>query len=161
MAYDDTFSKVIEEGSLINGKRDGDWQGTDKEMDFTYKETYINGELTSGTSTNKFGKTYQYTKTRKVLPQYNGGFKAFHQYLSQTVKYPASAMKSGKQGIVLLSFVVEKDGSLSSIKVVRSVSSDLDKEAVRVCKSSSDWLPGSIYGRIVRVQFSVPIVFQL
>jgi TonB family protein len=160
-AYDDSFSKVTEEGAVINGKRNGDWKGTDKELNLTYQETYTNGDLTSGTSTDKNGKTYQYTKIRKALPQYNGGLKAFHHYLSKAMQYPASAIKNDKQGMVLLSFVVEKDGTLSSIKVVRSVSADLDKEAVRVCKSSPLWLPGSMYGRTVRVQFSVPVVFQL
>ena len=82
-------------------------------------------------------------------------------YLSENVKYPVEAQENGIQGRVVVSFVVEKDGSLSDIRVARSVSPVLDAEAVRVVSSMPQWNPGMNRGKYVRVKFNVPVSFRI
>jgi protein TonB len=101
-----------------------------------------------------------YTAVEK-LPVFPGGFQAFYKYLAQNIHYPASAVKDHIQGKVYVTFVVEKDGSLTDMKIMKSVSADIDAEAIRVLNSSPQWNPGSQNGRPVRVQFTVPIDFTL
>ncbi len=99
----------------------------------------------------------------EVLPEYPGGIEAFYKWLSKTLVYPPMARENNIQGRVTVNFVVEKDGSLTDIKVLRGVAggADLDAEAVRVLKKSQKWKPGIQNGRPVRVSYSVPVMFQL
>jgi protein TonB len=83
------------------------------------------------------------------------------EYLQQNVKYPVVAQENGVQGRVVVSFVVEKDGSITDVKVVRSVDPSLDKEAARVVKSMPRWIPGKQNGSAVRVKYNVPVSFRL
>ncbi|MGY4383599.1 TonB family protein [Pedobacter sp. UYP24] len=94
-------------------------------------------------------------------PTFEGGMDNFYKYLSKTVKYPADAQKLNKQGKVFLSFVVEKDGALTDIKVERGVGFGLDEEAVRVMKASPKWIPGIQNGKKVRVKYNIPLNFTL
>jgi len=94
-------------------------------------------------------------------PTPHGGIAAFYQYLEQNIHYPEDAKKKNIQGKVFLTFVIEKDGSLSDIKVLRGVSADIDAEAIRVIKNAPKWDPGMQNGRPVRVQYQVPIGFSL
>jgi periplasmic protein TonB len=95
------------------------------------------------------------------MPMFPGGFEALYKYLVQNIHYPANAAKDKIEGKVFLSFVVEKDGSLTDIKVIRRVSPDLDAEAVRVLKESPKWKPAIQNSRPVRVLFSLPVSFSL
>lgn len=94
-------------------------------------------------------------------PAFPGGDAAFGKYLSKNIRYPAVARENNVQGRVILTFVVERDGSLTDIKVVRGIGSGCDEEAVRVLKSSPKWKPGIQNGRPVRVQYSIPVNFAL
>ncbi len=95
------------------------------------------------------------------LPQFPGGMEELMKYLATKVKYPKSAQTEGIEGRVLVSFVVEKDGSITHSKVVNSASPELDAEALRVVKSMPRWTPGKEKGEVVRVKFNVPILFRL
>lgn len=95
------------------------------------------------------------------LPEFPGGVEKFGAYLSKTIRYPAVDRENGTQGRVILTFVVERDGSLTDIKVSRSLSPGTDAEAVRALKGSPKWKPGIQNGRPVRVQYSVPVSFTL
>jgi len=95
------------------------------------------------------------------LPEFPGGQDKFIAYLSKNIRYPAVDRENGTQGRVILTFVVERDGSLTDIKVTRSLSQGTDAEATRVLKSSPKWKPGIQNGRPVRVQYSVPVSFAL
>ena len=97
----------------------------------------------------------------EVMPQYPGGQIAMMKYIMENMKYPEQAMKEGIQGRVAVSFIVEKDGSISDVKPVLSVHPLLNKEAVRVVKSMPKWSPGKQNGKPVRVQLIVPIMFKL
>ena len=94
-------------------------------------------------------------------PTFPGGDKGFGTYLAKNVKYPAEARNKSVQGRVIATFVVEKDGSLSGVKIVRGIGSGADEEALRVLKASPKWHPGLQNGKPVRVQYSVPISFAL
>ena len=95
------------------------------------------------------------------MPSFPGGDKALLEYLSSNIKYPVVAQENGVQGRVVVSFVVEKDGSITDVKVVRSVDPSLDKEAQRVVKSMPKWIPGKQNGSAVRVKYNVPVSFKL
>jgi len=94
-------------------------------------------------------------------PSFPGGPEAFGKYLSKKINYPAIAKENNVQGKVFLNFTVERDGSLTDIKVVRGIGSGCDDEAVRVLKSSPRWRPGIQNGRAVRVSYTIPISFTL
>ncbi|MFC2318806.1 MAG: energy transducer TonB [Segatella oulorum] len=97
----------------------------------------------------------------EVMPSFPGGQGALIQYLNSHVKYPVVAQENGIQGRVTISFVVERDGSITDVKVARSVDPSLDKEAARVVSSMPRWTPGKQNGSAVRVKFNVPVVFKL
>jgi protein TonB len=95
------------------------------------------------------------------VPEFPGGLDAFGRYLGKNIRYPAVARENGTQGRVIVSFVCERDGSLTDVKVARGIGDGCDEEAVRVIKSSPKWKPGIQNGRPVRVAYSVPISFTL
>ena len=95
------------------------------------------------------------------MPSFPGGSAALMSYLSSNTKYPVVAQENGVQGRVIVSFVVERDGSISDVKVARSVDPSLDREAQRVVKSMPRWSPGKQNGSTVRVKYTVPVVFRL
>lgn len=94
-------------------------------------------------------------------PSFPGGQKAMMEYLMKNVKYPASCQEAGIQGRVIVSFVVNKDGSIVNVEVIRGVHEKLDAEAVRVVKSMPTWSPGEQQGRKVRSKFQLPVFFRL
>ncbi len=95
------------------------------------------------------------------MPSFPGGQGALMKYLNDNIKYPVVAQENGVQGRVVVSFVVERDGSITDVNVVRSVDPSLDKEAVRVIKGMPHWIPGKQNGSAVRVKYNVPVFFRL
>ncbi|MDO4801264.1 MAG: energy transducer TonB [Prevotellaceae bacterium] len=95
------------------------------------------------------------------MPDFPGGMSALMQYLSKHIKYPVIAEENGIQGRVIVTFVVEKNGSITDVQVIKSVDPSLDKEAVRVVKSMPHWIPGKQNGSAVRVKYTLPVTFRL
>jgi protein TonB len=95
------------------------------------------------------------------MPSFPGGDAELMKFLHDHMKYPVVAEENGIQGRVICTFVVERDGSISDVKVVKSVDPSLDKEAVRVLKSMPKWIPGKQNGSAVRVKYTVPVTFRL
>ena len=95
------------------------------------------------------------------MPQFPGGPNALFEYLSKNIKYPVVAEENGIQGRVIVTFVVERDGSITDVKVAKSVDPSLDKEAMRVVKSMPHLIPGKQNVSAVRVKYSVPVTFRL
>lgn len=95
------------------------------------------------------------------MPSFPGGPSALMEWLSNNVKYPVVALENGVQGRVVVSFVVERDGSITDVKVVRGVDPSLDKEASRVVRAMPRWIPGKQNGSAVRVKYNVPVAFRL
>lgn len=101
-----------------------------------------------------------YTKV-DVMPEFPGGDAELLKYISTNLKYPVIAFENGIQGRVVVSFTVEKDGSITEAEVVRSIDPSLDQEALRVINTLPKWTPGKNEGKIVRVKYTVPIQFRL
>jgi len=159
VGYNDTFTRITEEGRIKNGKRDSVWVGSDKETGF--KEIYKEGDLISGTATYSDGTTSNYAKTRIALPEFTGGVSAFGRFIGRNVRYPQQAREHGIQGVVILSFVIEKDGTVSNIKAAKPANPYLDAEAIKIISQSPKWLPGTKFGVPIRATYSTPISFML
>jgi len=97
----------------------------------------------------------------EVQPEFPGGEKAFAKFLQANIKYPQADRQARVQGKVYAQFVVEKDGSLSDLKILRTPSKTIAEETIRVLSLSPNWTPGMQKGKTVRVQFTVPINFSL
>ena len=96
----------------------------------------------------------------EVLPEFPGGMEGWGKYLSENLKYPEPARKENITGRVIMSFIVEKNGSLTDIKVLRGIGGGADEEAIRVLKAAPKWKPGVSDGLPVRVAYTMPILFQ-
>ncbi|WP_131537703.1 energy transducer TonB [Pedobacter nototheniae] len=103
-------------------------------------------------------KVYDFTSVEKQ-PSYPGGIAKFYEYLGKSIKYPEVAKKNKTEGKVFLSFIVEEDGSLSGIEVLKGLSKETDAEAVRVFKAAPKWNPALVKGKPVRVKYNININF--
>ena len=95
------------------------------------------------------------------MPEYPGGVEALKTFVASNVQYPEEAKKNGISGKVYISFVVDKSGKVTDVKVARSVESSLDREAIRVVEQMPAWKPGKKDGHVVNVGFTLPIQFSL
>lgn len=100
-------------------------------------------------------------KVVEVNPEFPGGEEALYKYLAENIKYPVMAKNNKVEGRVYITFVIEKDGTVSDAKVLRSVNEELDAEALRVINAMPKWKPGMQRGVPVRVQYNIPISFKL
>ena len=101
---------------------------------------------------------YDVTET---MPQFPGGQGVMMKYLAANIKYPASAVKAKKQGRVIVTFIIQKDGSVAKARIARSVDPELDAEALRIVKAMPNWTPGTQDGKPVNVKYTIPVVFSL
>lgn len=105
--------------------------------------------------------TIHETTSLDAYPEFEGGMKAWARFIQRNLRYPQQAQEEGLQGKVFISFVIEKDGSISNVTVLRGVASSLDQEAARVIQKSPKWKPGMQNNQRVRVRFNMPISFSL
>lgn len=118
------------------------------------------GEAPKEAAVTEDNSVYNFASIEQ-LPEFPGGQAGWAKYLQRSLRYPAMARENNIQGRVTVQFVVEKDGSLTDIKVLRGIGAGCDEEAVRVLKAAPKWKPGVQNGRPVRVSYVMPIVFQL
>ena len=111
------------------------------------------------TDTTKKKKTW--VCMPETMPQFPGGREVLLKYLAANIKYPASAVKAKKQGRVIVTFIVQKDGSITHAKIAKSIDPELDAEALRVVKGMPKWTPGTQNGKPVNVKYTVPVKFSL
>ncbi len=95
------------------------------------------------------------------MPEYPGGEPALYKYLAENIKYPQMAKESGIQGRVFVTFVVERDGRVTDVRVLRGIGGGCDEEAIRVVQNMPKWTPGKQRGKSVRVQYNLPVKFTL
>lgn len=95
------------------------------------------------------------------MPEFPGGDEALYKYIANNIQYPEQAKKEKITGRVFVSFVVEKDGSISSAKVMRGIGGGCDEEVLRMVRNMPLWKPGTQRGKPVRVQYNLPVLFQL
>jgi len=94
-------------------------------------------------------------------PKFPGGYDALKNFMAENIKYPETARNSSISGVVYVSFVVEKNGSIGDVMVLKSIGGGCDEEAVRVIKLMPNWIPGKQKGQNVRTKFTIPINFNL
>ncbi|MDA3906018.1 MAG: M56 family metallopeptidase [Bacteroidales bacterium] len=97
----------------------------------------------------------------EVMPEYIGGTETMYEFIGNNIKYPDEAKKEGTQGRVFVTFIVEKDGQISNVEILRGIGGGCDEEAMRVIKNMPNWTPGLQRGEPVRVQYRLPIKFAL
>jgi TonB family protein len=127
------------------------------------------GNTPSGISLNTTGNTGsgtsssegEFTVSPEIMPEFIGGEDALIRFLNQKVKYPSYEIEQEIEGMVIVEFVVDKDGSISHAKVIKSATPNFDREALRVVRMMPRWNPGMQGGEPVKVLFNVPITFQL
>ena len=153
--YNNNYTDFKERGPVLNGMRDSTWiiKTPHGEIKAIYKEGKLAPRL------NNAGEPI-FTAVEQE-PEFPGGLTTFSKFLSQNIVYPKDASLQGIHGRVMISFVVEMDGSLSDIKVVRGIGGGCDEEALRVMKMCPKWRPGIQNGHTVRVAYTVPIAFSL
>jgi TonB family protein len=95
------------------------------------------------------------------MPEYPGGDKEMYKFIASNIEYPAKAKKKGIQGRVYVTFVIERDGTVSDVRILRGIGGGCDEEAIRVVKAMPKWSPGMQKGKLVRVQYNLPISFKL
>jgi TonB family protein len=157
--YDADFKLVTGEGPIANGLKDGEWHG-DANDSVKYVCIYNNGISVSGTSYERSGKEHHFTKDI-IDAEYEGGMNNFYSLLRRTLRYPAEAKEKKVQGVVLISFAVGKDGTLSDYKILQSLGSGCDEEVVKLMKSSPPWTPECEYGIITKATLRMPVSFTM
>ena len=95
------------------------------------------------------------------MPEFPGGQAALLKWTANNIRYPTIAEENGIQGVVVCTFVIERDGSITDVQVARSIDPSLDKEAMRVLRKMPKWKPGMMKGLPVRVLYTVPVTFKL
>jgi protein TonB len=94
-------------------------------------------------------------------PEFPGGQAAFNKFVADNLKYPAIASENGVEGTVVLNFVVEENGSITNIKILRDIGNGCGTEAMRLVRAMPKWVPGQHNGRPVRVMYTLPVLFKL
>ncbi len=97
----------------------------------------------------------------EIMPEFPGGITALYEYMANNLRYPVAAKEAGIQGRVFVSFVIEKDGSVTNVQVMRGIGGGCDEEAARVIQNLPRWRPGQMGTRPVRVSYSIPVFFKL
>jgi TonB family protein len=156
--FDDRFERNVLKGSIVNGKEDGKWEKYANDGS-VYTIIYKNGMVISGQEfTGNMDKIFNAVEQ---APSFPGGDAALARYLGRNIKYPTVARDKNIKGQVVLTFVIEKDGTLTELKILRSPHESLSNEAIRVMAKCPVWKPGIQNGNPVRVQYSMPINFAL
>ena len=116
---------------------------------------------TTATAQNKKTSNDKVFEKVEDMPEFPGGEQAMMDFVAKNVQYPKEAMEKEISGRVLVGFIVEKDGSISEMEIVKGIGGGCDEEAVRVVKAMPKWKPGKQKGKPVRVHFMLPLTFKL
>ncbi len=151
---------LLRKGYYLQGLKHGEWQAFFDDGRLYYRETYEQGEFRQGISYNKLGESFSYSELGK-LPEMPDGIQGLMRYLTKSLNYPKSARKKGIEGKVFVQFVVEKDGSIVEVEVLKGIGGGCDEEAIRVVRECPTWQPAIQRGQKVRVRMTLPIVYRL
>ena len=148
----------LKETETAFGQKDNEKGTEDRNVTRTLKEEVV---VEKKEEKPKEEKKEEIFRSVEQMPQVPGGEAALMKYLQSHINYPPMAAENNVQGRVVVQFVVDKTGKVGEVKVVRSVDKDLDKEAVRVCKSLPKFTPGRQNGQAVSVWYTLPVTFKL
>lgn len=147
--------------SVKYGQFDGVLKGFYADGTLFCEETYANeGQFIKGISYDRNGQSYTYTQ-KEAMPEFRGGDPELMRFLNKNIKYPQKERDDDIEGRVLIAFVVDNNGKVKDVRVVRSVTPGLDNEALRVVKLLPDFKPATYRGQGVSVHYSIPVVFRL
>ncbi|HWA33053.1 MAG TPA: TonB family protein [Cyclobacteriaceae bacterium] len=155
------FSDFVEyeNGIVINGLKEGKWDGKIENGESDYEELYQKGILIKGRQ-NDGNDIWEYLDLETdAMPR--GGVKSFYQHVAAVIHYPEAARRKNIEGKVFVEFVVEIDGRLSHIKVIRGIDEECDKEALNAVTSAPRWDPAFKRGKPVRQRLTLPIIFKI
>ncbi len=145
--------KIYEKGDLKNGEKQGIWEGKDLKENFSFTEIYNNGVLISGISTDQNNNKYPYKElTEKATPA--KGMTDFYQHIGKNYRTPNI---QGLKGKIYLTFVINKDGSISNIKVLRDIGYGTGQEGIKAISNYGKWIPGKTRGIPTNTSSSLPI----
>ena len=149
--------------SLEKGKKAGCNSVVKERLEIVGEVVDENGDYTDGyvapwTDDSDEPEVYQ---SVDEMPGFPGGEEKLMEFFTKNIEYPKEAREAGIQGRVFVGFVIEKDGSISNVKVLRGIGHGCEEEAVRVVKSMPNWKPGKLYGEVVRVSYQIPVNFKL
>ena len=147
----------LKETETAFGQKDNEKGTEDRNVTRTLKEEVVVEKPVE----KKEEKKEEIFRSVEQMPQFPGGEAALMKYLQSHINYPPMAAENNVQGKVVVQFVVDKTGKVGEVKVVRSVDKDLDREAVRVCKSLPKFTPGRQNGQAVSVWYTLPVTFKL
>ena len=144
-----------ESGKIKNGLPDGTWKGTFLKSKTTFSESYENGKLISGVSTDSLNVKYPYTIVDQP-PSPKKGINSFYSYVAKSIFIPADA-RNTVTGKIYMTFIVDKDGTLVEPRILKGVGHGIDESAISLIKDAKKWNPGIRRGIPVRVLYSLPI----
>jgi protein TonB len=124
------------------------------------KDYYDTGRFQDGQCWDKEGTEidhYDY----EIMPVYVGGESRFFEFLQKNIQYPPNAKDQGVSGTVYVGFVINTDGNVENVKILRGIGTECDEEVIRLISSMPKWIPGKIDGELVKVQYSLPVHFRL
>lgn len=154
--YEYSDDKIYEKGEIKNSKKQGIWEGKDLKGKFIFTEIYNEGVLVSGISTDENNNKYPYNELMvKATPE--KGMTDFYRHIGKNYKTPNV---QGLQGKIYLTFVVDKDGSLTNFKILRDLGYGTGKEGIKAVASYGKWIPGKTREITVKVLYSIPITIQ-
>lgn len=145
-SYKSSINGEFESGEVLEGLKIGTWAGGNKKMKF--EEKFEKGIFQSGVSWDKQGRKYTYVKIQEDA-YFNGGVAKFYKFLSKKLKYPKGAKNNNIEGQVVVSFTVNKNGTITDFKLVKGIHPDYDREAIRVLSKSPKWIPAKVRGQVV------------
>ncbi|GAB3799492.1 hypothetical protein GCM10028819_22870 [Spirosoma humi] len=152
---------LLEEGAYQNGYKQGVWRGQYEDGSYGYEEQYEKGICQRGKAWSVGGAATQYTVVAQP-PEFTGGMQALGQFLSQNLHYPADAVRARAQGKVFISFVINADGAVENVRVLKGMGYGADEEALRVVKKTNGhWKPGVQRGQKVSTNYNLPINFSV
>lgn len=152
----DARKKELEKGKIVNNLKDSIWTGYDKKTKIRYFENFKKGEFISGVSVDSNKVEYKYN-VREIRPLPKKGMQDFYEYISRNFNTPKV---EGLEGKVILSFVVDVDGTLTDFKILRDLGFGTGEEAIRVVKNYNGWIPGEQRGIKLGCVFGLPISVQ-
>jgi len=151
-------STTFEEGKVVNGNKSGRWTTKLADSTLIFEEFYEDGKLIKGIRQDKV----EYTEQDNRPAQFKGGPSKMYQFLGNNIQYPYEASRRKISGRVVVSFVVQEDGTLTDYQIDRKAGQGLDEEALRVVKKSSGlWEPGMMRGQKVKIRYTLPINFDV
>ena len=153
-----TINKIDKEkGNFVDGYRHGHWVGTFQKGKYQFEEWYNMGKVTRGVSRDSTGKEYKYTSAM-VQPEYPGGIRKLMETIADNYKYPSEAIKNKISGRMLLSFIVEKNGTPDNFKVLRNLGYGTAEAGIEAVRKAGKWKSGIERGIPVRVIYRLPLV---